>query len=62
MQLYGLGLNESKPTSEYIAWRRFREPLVFIFFQRHQRWGEYREGGGIRTKAAPLQAVGARTP
>ena len=61
MQLYGLGVSESKPTCVYIALRRFREPLVFIFFQRDKRRGECRKGGGSRAKAAPLQAMGGRT-
>jgi hypothetical protein len=56
------GVNASKALGEYLALKRFREPLVFISLRRDKRWGKCCEGGGTRAKAAPLQAMGDRTP
>jgi hypothetical protein len=54
-------LNESKAAVRCIALGDSREPPVATFFGRMERWNEYRELVWMRTKAAPLQALGTNT-
>jgi len=60
MQLYEPGVNDSKALGEYIASRRFRQPLAFILFGGISVEVNIAWAAGHVPKRLPLQAMGDR--